>query len=63
MDSPKSETATIVSALRILSSDIISDDGVATGCLLEAAHRIEELARDNAKLEDKIRSLTQQGPN
>lgn len=41
-------TATIVSAMRILSTDIQSDDGVANAAIAEAADRLEELQRDIA---------------
>lgn len=37
---------TLVAALRILSRDIVSDDGVANACIAEAADRIEELAAE-----------------
>ena len=40
----KSSTKTIIGALRILSNDIQSGDGVANACLWEAADRMEELS-------------------
>ena len=43
----KSETDTIISALRVLSRDIQTDDGVVNACLEEAAGRLEELQRAN----------------
>jgi hypothetical protein len=44
----KSETDTIISALRVLARDIQTDDGVVNACLEEAAGRLEELQRANA---------------
>lgn len=41
----KSETDTIISALRVLARDIHTDDGVVNTCLEEAAGRLEELDR------------------
>lgn len=38
-----SDTATLISALRILARDIQSEDGVANACIAEAADRIEQL--------------------
>ena len=43
----KSETDTIISALRVLARDIHTDDGVVNACLEEAAGRLEELQRAN----------------
>jgi hypothetical protein len=39
----KTDDKTLVCALRILATDIQSDDGVANACIEEAANRIEEL--------------------
>jgi len=43
----KSETDTIISALRVLARDIQTDDGVVNACLGGAAGRLEELQRAN----------------
>ena len=43
----KSQTDTIISALRVLARDIQTDDGVVNACLEEAAARLEELQRAN----------------
>jgi hypothetical protein len=59
----RSDTETIIAALRILSSDIICGDGVATGCLLEAADRMEELLRDNEQLKSRLKSHLESGNN
>jgi hypothetical protein len=37
------DTTTLIAALRILTRDIQSDDGVANSCIAEAADRIEQL--------------------
>ena len=50
----KSDTSTIISALRILAVDIKSDDGVANACIFEAADRLEEL---QAKLDKAVEAL------
>ena len=39
----KTDTPVLISALRILARDIISEDGVANATILEAADRLEEL--------------------
>ena len=53
MSDRKTDNATLVSALRKLSRDIESGDGIANACVAEAADRIEELATelDDARLE------------
>lgn len=42
---PRTSTETIIGALRVLSRDIVTDDGVANACLREAADRMEEMQR------------------
>lgn len=42
----KTDDKTLISALRILATDIQSDDGVANACIEEAANRIEEMVKD-----------------
>ena len=42
----RSDTETIISALRILANDIQSEEGVANACILEAADRMEELCSE-----------------
>jgi len=39
-DSPRSDTPTLIEALRILARDIESDDGVANAVIAEAADRL-----------------------
>ncbi len=39
----RSDTTTIIGAMRILAEDIQSDDGVANAAIYEAAERLEEL--------------------
>lgn len=40
---PRSSSATLVAALRILAAEVQSGDGVANACIAEAAERIEQL--------------------
>ena len=42
----RSETETIIGALRILANEIQSGDGVANACIWEAADRMEELCSE-----------------
>lgn len=39
----KTDTKTLIKALRILANDIESNDGVANACVTEAADRLEEM--------------------
>jgi len=50
----KSDIHTLISALRILSNEIWSDDGVANAVVLEAANRLQELHDENKSLKDII---------
>ena len=43
----KSSTESLISALRVLALDVITNDGVVNVCLEEAAGRLEELDRAN----------------
>ena len=45
MITPRSSTKEIISALRVLSEDIVTDDGVVSATLREAADRMEEMQR------------------
>lgn len=42
MNNPRTDTETLISALRILARDIESQDGVANAAIAEAADRLEE---------------------
>lgn len=42
----KSSTQTLISALRILASEIKTEDGIINSCLLEAADRLLELSEE-----------------
>jgi hypothetical protein len=42
----RTETETIISALRVLANDIQSGDGVANAAIAEAADRMEELCSE-----------------
>jgi hypothetical protein len=50
----KTKSKTLVKALRILSEDVQSDDGVANACIAEAANRIEELEAKVSELTVKL---------
>ena len=50
----KTKTKTLIKALRILSRDIESDDGVANACVAEAADRLEEIENKIDDLEVKL---------
>ena len=63
ISTPRSDNSTIVSALRRLSNDIISEDGIVPCCLLETAARIEELAQSNLEPQNKILTLLEPGRN
>ena len=43
MDLIRSKTTTLIQAMRILATDIQSEDGVANAAISEAADRMEEL--------------------
>ena len=45
----RSKTETIITALRILADDIVSEDGVASAAIREAAGRLAELHADVKK--------------
>lgn len=51
---PRSDTKTIIAALRILANEIESKDGVANAALLEAADRVEEMSCKIRKLQAKL---------
>ena len=50
----KKNSKTLIKALRILSDDVQSDDGVANACIAEAADRIEELEAKITELNVKL---------
>jgi hypothetical protein len=45
----KTDTKTLISALRILAKEIISEDGVANAAITEAADRLEEFLEEKSK--------------
>lgn len=51
MSEHKTDSETLVSALRILANDIQSNDGIANACVAEAADRIEELSNELKEIE------------
>lgn len=53
----KSDTNTIIRALRILARDIQSDDGVANAAITEAADRLQEQQERIKRLDEWIKDL------
>jgi hypothetical protein len=47
----ETDTPTLISALFVLAASIESEDGVANGCIYEAAHRLEELYKKLQELQ------------
>lgn len=54
----KTDTETLVKAMRILARDIHCEDGVATAAIAEAADRIEELETAIRRLADQDATLS-----
>lgn len=52
-DKMKTEIYTLIKAMRILSVDIQSKDGIANAAILEAAERLQELHEENQRLKDE----------
>ena len=50
-NTPRSKTDTLIEALKILARDIESEDGVPEACLIEAAQRLDELQKDQDRLD------------
>ena len=50
----KTDTKTLIKSLKILSDDIISEDGIANSAILEAAYRLEELYHKDCKITVEI---------
>ena len=55
----KTDTKTLINAMRILARDIQSDDGVANGAISEAADQMEELQAQHRKDENEYANLWQ----
>lgn len=55
----RSNTDTLIEALRILSDEIISDDGIANNVILEASRMIQELQDENETLKSIIKIYKQ----
>lgn len=54
----KTDTATLIAALRILARDIYCEDGVATATIAEAANRLEELRLTVCRIADQDATLS-----
>lgn len=50
------DTTTLAAAMDILARDIHCEDGVATAAIADAAERLRELERENAKLRERLRT-------
>ena len=60
----KSSTESLISALRVLALDVITNDGVVNVCLEEAAGRLEELDRANKNtLADLALAVSERTPH
>ena len=55
----KSDTKTLVAAMRILAEDIQSEDGVANSAIAEAANRLEELEEQLKEAQDYANKLVE----
>ena len=51
----RGDTGTLIAALKILSNEIWSDDGIANAVILEAAITLEEFCEENKTLKDIIK--------
>lgn len=54
MAEKRTDTPTLISALRELSATIQCDDGVANAAITEAAERLQELAADVEELRIRV---------
>lgn len=55
----KSDTKTLIAAMRILAEDIQSEDGVANSAIAEAANRLEELEEQLKEAQDYADKLVE----
>ena len=58
MMTKKTNTKTLIEAMRILARDIQSDDGVANGAISEAADRMEELQAQRDQLREALERIS-----
>ncbi len=56
-------TETMIKALRVLSGDIQSGDGVANVCVADAANMIENMSTQLAKANERVRELEKELAN
>ena len=59
----RTSTETLIKALRILSNDIQSGDGIANAVVLEGAERIKQLLDENVRLMDSVTKLEAEKAN
>jgi hypothetical protein len=53
---PRTETQTLIKAMRVLARDIHSDDGVANAAITEAANRLWEQSEEIRLLKARLES-------
>lgn len=53
----RTKTEILIKAMRILSNDIVSEDGIANAAIAEAAGRIESLNLENGILVEKLEAM------
>jgi hypothetical protein len=53
----RSDTPTLISAMRILAATVESDDGIANAAIAEAADRLEELHAEKAAIVAELERL------
>ena len=56
------KTETMIKALRVLSKDIQSGDGVANACVSDAADMIENMSAQLAKASERVKELEKNQP-
>ena len=59
MEEKRTDTPTLISALRELSATIQCDDGVANAAIAEAADRLQELSDEVEELNGMISEMTE----
>ncbi|GEA08525.1 hypothetical protein KUL42_32860 [Alteromonas sp. KUL42] len=58
-----SDSETMIEALRVLSQDIQSGDGVANACVADAADMIESMSAEIIKANERVRELEKRNNN
>jgi len=58
IDSPRSDTPTLIAAMEVLSREVACADGVANAAIAEAAERLRELSLLAVDLLGEVRHVT-----